>query len=109
MAASLQDLLKPARFEAEPDSPKAAKQLKHWLKVFTSFLERYERLNRAGEANQAGEAEAEPDQNQRLQVLFAYISPDVYEYVEDCATYDAVIAKLKGIYIKSPNTIFARH
>ena len=109
MAASLQDLLKPARFEAVPDSPKAAKQLKHWLKVFTSFLERYERLNRAGEANQAGEAEAEPDQNQRLQVLFAYISPDVYEYVEDCATYDAAIAKLKGIYIKSPNTIFARH
>ena len=46
MAASLQNLLKPARFEAEPDSPKAAKQLKHWLKVFTSFLERYEKLNR---------------------------------------------------------------
>ena len=73
------------------------------MKVFTSFLERYERLN------QAGEAETEPNQNQRLQVLFAYISPDVYEYVEDCATYDSAIAKLKSIYIKLPNTIFARH
>ena len=103
MAASLRDLLKPARFEAQPDFPKAAKQLKHWLKVFKSFLERCERLN------QAGEAEAEPNQNQRLQVLFPYISPDVYEYVEDCTTYDAAIAKLKSIYTKSPNTIFARH
>ena len=77
MAVSLQDLLKPAKFEAEPDSPEAAKQLKHWLKVFISFLERCERFN------QAGEAEAEPNQIQRLQALFAYISPDVCEYVED--------------------------
>jgi len=39
MAAALNELLRPARFDADPSSPKAAKQLKHWLKVFTDFLE----------------------------------------------------------------------
>ena len=104
MAASWREMLKPARFDAQPDSPKAAKQLKHWLKVFTGFLERYEEHNRDGE-----NAAQEPDQNQRLQVLFTFVSSDVYEYIEDCDTYDAAIAKLKSIYIKSPNVIFARH
>ena len=49
MASALNEVLKPARFDAEPNSPKAAKQLKHWLNVFTNYLERCKRLAEAKE------------------------------------------------------------
>ena len=99
MASALNEVLKPARFDTEPNSPKAAKQLKHLLNVFTNYLERCERL-----------AEAQEDTAfNRLQVLFAFVSAEVYEFIEDFETYDAAITKLKGIYIKSPNIIFVRH
>ena len=41
--------------------------------------------------------------------MFAFVSAEVYEFIEDCETYDFAMAKLKGIIIKSPNIIFARH
>ena len=40
MAVALNKVLKPARFDTEPNSPKAANQLKHRLNVLTSYLER---------------------------------------------------------------------
>ena len=33
----------------------------------------------------------------------------MFEYVEECATYDAVIETLERLYVKTPNKIFARH
>ena len=56
----------------------------------------------------AAEAQEAPAPNQQ-QILFAYVSADIYEYVEDCESFDAAIAKLKTIFIKPPNVIFARH
>jgi len=35
---SLIKLLRPKRFDADPNSPKTAKQLKHWLKVFAKQI-----------------------------------------------------------------------
>lgn len=102
MAASLKlhELLKPVRFDADPNSPKAAKQLKHWLKVFGDFLDRCDA------AAEGQDGAAAPN---KLQILFAYVSPDVYEYIEGSDTYDAAIAQLKSVFIKTPNVIFARH
>ena len=54
-------------------SPNGAKPFKHWLKVFTGFLERCEVTAAAQEA-------LAPN---RLQILFTYVSADVYEHVED--------------------------
>ena len=45
----------------------------------------------------------------KLRILFAYVSADVYEFVKGCETYEAAIDKLKSVYIKTPNVIFARH
>ena len=42
MPATLNELLKPARLEVDPNSSKATKQSTHWLKVFTDFLTRCE-------------------------------------------------------------------
>ena len=62
MAAALNKMLKPTRFDTEPSSPKAAKQPKHWLNVLTKNLERCKRL-----------ADAQKDTTfNRLQVLFAW-------------------------------------
>jgi len=42
-------------------------------------------------------------------MLFACISADVYEMIVDCADYETALSKLKRVYVKSPNAIFARH
>ena len=99
MAASLNELIKPTRFDIDPSSPKAARQFKHWLRVFTNFAQKYDQIARAQDADV-------PD---KLRMLFAYISADVYEMIEDCADYATALSKLKKVYVKSPNAIFARH
>ena len=33
----------------------------------------------------------------------------MYDYIEDCADYDAAVETLTQLYIKTPNEIFARH
>ena len=67
--------------------------MKHWLEVFTDCIER--------SATKAHEAPA-PNQQQ---VLFAYVSADVYEFIEDYESHDATIAKLKTIFILGTKTI----
>ena len=74
MAASLNELMKPTRFDVDPSSPKAAKQLKHWFRVFTDFAQKCDQIARAQDA----------DAPYKLRMLFAYISADVYELIEDC-------------------------
>ena len=38
-------------------------------------------------------------------MLFAYISADVYELIEDCADYETALSKLKSV-CKSPKCDF---
>ena len=33
----------------------------------------------------------------------------MFEYADECATYDAVIETLERLYVKTPKKIFARH
>jgi len=95
MAASLNELMKPTKFDVDPSSPKAAKPFKNWLRVFTDFAQ----IARAQDVDV-------PD---KLRMLFAYISTDVYVMIEDCSDYETALSKLKIICVKSPNAIFARH
>ena len=97
--AAMNDFSKPIRFDADFNSLKGAKQLKHCLKTFTNFLERCKETATAQEVRALD----------RLQLLFACVSADVNECIEDCEAYAAAIEKLKSIYIKTPNVIFARH
>ena len=93
------DLLKPTRFEADPNADNAGKKFKHWLRLFTAFIDDCVATATAREV-------AAPN---KLNVLFAYVSAEVFEYIEDCTGYDEAVAKLKTVYIKQPNIIFARH
>ena len=84
-------LLKPRVFETDPNAPDAAKQWKYFYRCFQNFL-----------------TEVEGDGN-RLKLLINHISPDIYTFIDECQTYDQAIRDLKKIYVKTPNTVFARH
>ena len=84
--------LKPLRLDLDPNSPDAAKQWKHWKRTFDNFIEEC--------GNTA------PD---RFRSIVNFISAEVFDYVEECTTYDTVIEILERLYVKTPNKIFARH
>ena len=84
--------LKPLRLDLDPNSPDAAKQWKHWKRTFDNFIEEC--------------GDTAPD---RFRSIVNFISAEVFDYVEECTTYDAVIEILERLYVKTPNKIFARH
>ena len=84
--------LKPLRLDLDPNSPDAAKQWKHWRRTFDNFI--------------AECGDTAPD---RFRSIVNFISAEVFDYVEECTTYDAVIETLERLYAKTPNKIFARH
>ena len=85
-------VLKPLRLDADHNSPNAAKQWKYWKRTFDNFI--------------AECGDAAPD---RFRSIFNFLSVEVFDYVEECTTYDAVIETLERLYVKTPNKILARH
>ena len=98
-AASSSEWMKSSKLDVDPNSAKATKHFKYWLKTFTNFVTRCLAAPRA-------DGVPEPD---KLEILCAYISADVYELIEGLDSNDAAIAKLKASFIKTPNVIFSRH
>lgn len=86
-------ILRPEKFDANPNSSEAAKEWKHWLKTFENFLS-------------VSNATTEP---QKLQVLHNFISATIFDYISECADYKAAIEKLGKLFVKPKNEIFARH
>eukprot|EP00795_Rhopilema_esculentum_P001722 gene1722-16205_t len=84
--------LQPSRLDVDPNAPNASKPWKHWKRTFDNFI------------TECGEAA--PD---RFRSIINFISADVFDYVEECTTYDAVVTTLERLYVKTPNNIFARH
>ena len=85
-------LLKPARLDLDPSSPSAAKEWKHWHRTFKTFIDEC--------------GEHAPN---KFRTLIKFVSYHVYDYIEDCADYNAAIEALTHLCIKTPNEIFARH
>ena len=85
-------VLRPERFCTDPSSVGASKSWIYWRRTFENFLAvlAQEGLDKFG-------------------VLTNFISPTVFEYVEECADYESAIATLHNIYIKATNEIYARH
>jgi len=44
-----------------------------------------------------------------LAVLSNFVSPSIFQHVEDCTDYDTSIETLQTLFIKPKNEIFARH
>ena len=85
-------VLKPLRLDANPNSPNASKQWKHLKRTFSNFIA------------ECGNAAPE-----RLRSIFNFFSAKVFDYVEECITYDAVIEALERLYVNLSNKIFACH
>jgi hypothetical protein len=45
----------------------------------------------------------------KYRTLVNYVSYNVYEYIEDCTSYETALEALKRVFIKTPNEIFTRH
>ncbi|XP_064115027.1 uncharacterized protein LOC135221134 [Macrobrachium nipponense] len=89
----MEKLLKPTRLDLDPSSPSAAKEWRHWHKTFSNFIQEC--------------GEMAPN---KLRTLVNYVSPNVYEYIEECVNYDTAISTSEKLYsIKAPNEIFTRH
>ena len=76
-------VLRPERFGADPSTSGASKSWIHWRRTFEDFLAvlTEENFNKFG-------------------VLTNFISPTVFEYVEECADYESAIETLQNIYVK---------
>ena len=89
--------MQPSKLDLDPSSTSASKEWKHWFKTFNNYLEVIAQTLPAGR---------EVD---KLKALINCVSCNVFEFIEDCETYEAAIAKLKNVYVKTPNEVFARH
>lgn len=85
-------ILRPERLETDPNDSSASKEWLHWKRTFDNFLSvlTQERLN-------------------KLTVLANFVSPSIFQYIEDCKEYDEAIQTLQALFVKPRNEIFARH
>ena len=87
-------VLKPEKFNQDANSPVTAKEWKFWYRTFNNYLDVIQTLGLPLD---------------KLNVLLGHIDRSVYDYIEDCNTYEEAIQTLNNIYVKPTNEIFARH
>ena len=92
-------LLKPKDLDVLPTDSNAASVFKYWIATFESFLQAVETVQSA-----IGPSEGV----NRRGLLVNFPTHSVYQYIEDCETYEAAVAELKRVYVKTKN-VFARH
>ena len=85
-------ILKPARLSLSPTSPTASKEWKHWLATLSNYF-------------LACGQNAPP----KLATLVNCVSFEIFEYIEDCLTYNEAVDTLRNLFVKTPNEIYARH
>ena len=92
--------MQPSRLSIDPGSNTAAKEWKHRLKTFENYIEVLPEALPA-EQRDAGVNE--------LKVPTNCVSHQVYDHIDEYETYEAAIQILKSLFVKTLNTIFARH
>ena len=111
--------LKPARFSCDPNASGADKQFKHWLRTFQNFIKT---INTATPTSTTASTGTETTENNtttttsttsaddlKLTTLTNYVEANVFEYIQDCNSYDEAIETLTKIYVKPVNEIYARY
>ena len=92
----MEKYLKLERLDTPPNTPLSSKNFNHWFRSFSSFLGKIIDPNIHCDLD-------------KLDTLINCVSPDVYEYIAECDTFDTAVNCLKELYIKPPNEIYARH
>ena len=85
-------VLRPERLETDPNSSTAANEWIHWRRTFENFL-----------------AVLPEEGLDKFRVLTNFVSPLVYQYIEESGNYDTAIETLETIFVKPKNEIYARH
>ena len=88
----MERLLRPERLNADPSSPTAAQEWKHWIQTFKTLV-----------------AALPQDDLNKLGLLTNFVSPKVYESISECIIYDDALSTLQALYVKPTNEVFARH
>ena len=76
--------LRPERFNADPNNSRATKS---WIQRKRNFEKLFVVLM--------------DDDVDKFGILTNYVSPTVFEYIEECTTYESPIETLQNIYVKS--------
>ena len=85
-------VLRPERLDIDPNDNSAAKEWLHWKRTFANFL-----------------SVLPQEDLDKLTVLANFVSPSIFQYIEDCREYDEAIQTLQALFVKPRNEIFARH
>ena len=85
-------VLRPERLETDPNSGEASKEWLHWKRTFDNFL-----------------AVLPQDDLDKLSVLANFVSPSIFQHIEECTEYEAAVGILQALFVKPRNEIFARH
>ena len=88
----MERILRPERLDLDPNTPSCSKIWKHWLRTFTCFLN----------ATQSLELD-------KLDTLVNYVSPNVYEHIMDCESFESAVITLQNLFVRPVNEVFARH
>ena len=73
-------LMKPERLSLDPSNPTASKMWKHWIRTFENYVSSLPRVE-----------EREVD---KLQLLTNCVDFSVFDFIEDCETYEAAVQTL---------------
>ena len=85
-------VLRPERLETDPNSGEALKEWLHWKRMFDNFL-----------------AVVPQDDLNKLSVLVNFVSPSIFQHIEECTEYEATVGILQALFVKPRNEILARH
>ena len=84
--------LRPDRLDILPTAPEAARVFKHWLFVFSRY-----------------KASIEGTSDSYLGLLANSVSPENFEIISECTSFDDALATLKNAFIQPANEVVARH
>ena len=90
-------LLQPEKLAVDPQATNAVEEWKFWFETFNNFL------------NALPTPGTDQPAYNKLHILTANITAPVYKYISDANSYEDAIEKLKDLYDKPKNEIFARH
>ena len=85
-------VLRSERLETDPNSGEASKEWLHWKRTFDNFLAVLPQTNL-----------------DKLSVLANFVSPSIFQDIEECTQYGAGVGILQALLLKPRNEIFARH
>ena len=89
----MEQLLRPDRFNADPNAASARDEWTYWHQTFVNYFEEIPENKR-------------PDQ---LKTLINFLSASVYKTIAHCTTYEEAMLVLKDQFEKPVNEIYAHH